>query len=384
MASGEEVPACAHRYLSRLSTLAKLLHGPECLRPSLEVHGGLAYLVHHIGDITAIPGALLSVFASRDKEHTRKARSVRLGSLQCDEQLASKRALLRVYVSASDVEAAPPKCAGANCVAVHSMDEGRAGPPLGKPRGFAAMDAHADWLLDVVPLLKGQDDCAFYKQNVLAQSTPEAPVVVLHRAGRNKGLAYAALVAPNAVSLRAVRLMKSLLRPQDRLAIVHFVQDRTQIKMARDGFLRQFEVRAGTPRRGRMFLAQAATCVSTSAAVQDATRTQIEVLCCERGSQTLVEAVQALVYERAVDVVVLATDTLGQRADAPIASVSVAMLRHLADVSVLVCKANTVGAATSGAGAGAYVLALRAHITGVRVQRTAFNDMRVQRARGST
>lgn len=244
MASGEEVPACAHRYLSRLSTLAKLLHGPECLRPSLEVHGGLAYLVHHMGDITAIPGALLSEFASRDKEHTLKARSVRLGSLQCDEQLASKRALLCVYVSASDVQAAPPKCAGANCVAVHSMDEGRAGPPLGKPRGFAAMDAHADWLLDVVPLLKGQDDCAFYKQNVLAQSTPEAPVVVLHRAGRNKGLAYAALVAPNAVSLRAVHLMKSLLRPQDRLAIVHFVQDRTQIKMARDGFLRQFEVRA--------------------------------------------------------------------------------------------------------------------------------------------
>ena len=58
MASKQEVPACSHRYLSRISTLAQILRGPECLRPSLEVHGGLAYVVHHLGDITAIPGAL--------------------------------------------------------------------------------------------------------------------------------------------------------------------------------------------------------------------------------------------------------------------------------------------------------------------------------------
>ena len=120
------------------------------------------------------------------------------------------------------------------------------------------MAAHAEWLLDVVPLLKGQDDSAFYKQNVLSQSTPEAPVVVLHRAGRSKGLTYAALVAPNAVSLRAVRLLKAMLREQDRLAIVHYVPDRTQIKMAREGFLRQFEVRG----RGDSTPPQACCCRS--------------------------------------------------------------------------------------------------------------------------
>lgn len=77
---------------------------------------------------------------------------------------------------------------------------------------------------------------------MLSVSAPAAPVVLKHRAGLAKGLKYAVLVANNVVSLRAVKLVQSLLRGQDRLFIVHFVRDREEIKAACVGFLHQYEV----------------------------------------------------------------------------------------------------------------------------------------------
>jgi hypothetical protein len=56
MESRARVPACTHRYMFQIGALEKLVRGPELLKPCVEIHGGVAYLVHHLGDITAIPG----------------------------------------------------------------------------------------------------------------------------------------------------------------------------------------------------------------------------------------------------------------------------------------------------------------------------------------
>ena len=52
-----QLPVCTHRYMFQIQELGKLLRGPECLRPCMEVHNGAAYLVHHLGDVTLIPGS---------------------------------------------------------------------------------------------------------------------------------------------------------------------------------------------------------------------------------------------------------------------------------------------------------------------------------------
>jgi hypothetical protein len=79
--------------------------------------------------------------------------------------------------------------------------------------------------------------------------------------------------------------------------------------------------------------------------MQDPTRTSVELVCCERkGGLTFVEAVQHFVHEREVDIVALASDTLGQLDPQPVCSLTLALLRRLRDVNILVCKANSAGA----------------------------------------
>jgi hypothetical protein len=101
-----------------------------------------------------------------------------------------------------------------------------------------------DWLLDVLPLLKSQDSSYYFRKHVLSVSALAAPVVLKHRTGLAKGLKYAVLVANNAASSRAVKLVQCLLREQDRLFILHFVRDREEIKASREGFLLQYEVQS--------------------------------------------------------------------------------------------------------------------------------------------
>jgi hypothetical protein len=50
------VLVCTHRYMFQIEALSEAVRGADVLKPSVEIHGGLAYLVHHLGDITAIPG----------------------------------------------------------------------------------------------------------------------------------------------------------------------------------------------------------------------------------------------------------------------------------------------------------------------------------------
>jgi hypothetical protein len=81
--------------------------------------------------------------------------------------------------------------------------------------------------------------------------------------------------------------------------------------------------------------------------MQDPTRTAVELVCTERSSGlTFVEAVQRFVHEHEIDVAVLATDSVGQRDPQPVCSLTLALLRGLRDVNILVCKANSVGAAS--------------------------------------
>jgi hypothetical protein len=151
--------------------------------------------------------------------------------------------------------------AGANCVAVESTCKGRAGPPLGCPRGAAAFDDDTSWILDVLPFLKSQDNGYFYKKHIATLSAAGAPLVCKHRTGLSKGLIYGMLVSSNAVSVQAAQLLRALLREQDNLFIVHFVQERSQVGGALHGFLKQFEVR-GAGHALRITLAATSQCWS--------------------------------------------------------------------------------------------------------------------------
>jgi hypothetical protein len=254
--------------------------------------------------------------------------------------------------------------AGARCVAVESPVKGREGPPLGLPRGHDGLNGDPTWLLPLVPLMRGQDNAYFSKKHILALSADSAPIVVKHRAGDSQGLVYAMLVAPNNVSVKAALLIKALLRDQDKCLIVHYVQHKSQVDTALNGFMKQYQVLlvflCKDALTFHLFFYSAAVLITSRAVpslhdpaawstllfvvqTQAKNSSQLEVACVARGETPVVDMIQEMVADRALDVLVVPTDTLGQQDKEAVGSLSLMLLRNIRDVSFLIVKANSVG-----------------------------------------
>ena len=248
-AGGIRLPACAHRYMFQLSALTDLVKGPASLKPSVKVVDGLAYLQCHISDVTTIPG--VAETCSRRLLHVASALvflATQLCAACCHCMNESGRVGFRLEATdqpsgALSAAHKHPVRAGARCVAIESTSKARASPPQGQPRGASGVGDDPSWLVDLVPLLRGQDNAYFSRKHIMSLSAEQAPLVVKHRASASQGLSYVLLAADSAVSLKAAALLRALLRDQDKLVVAHFVRQHAQVKPALEGFLRQYQAR---------------------------------------------------------------------------------------------------------------------------------------------
>lgn len=289
-------------------------------------------------------------------------------------------------------------------MAIESSLKGRAGPPLGHPRGASDAAEDPSWLIDLVSLLRSQDNAYFSRKHIMSLSAEHAPLVVKHRASASQGLTYILLAADTAVSLKAAALLRALLRDQDKLIVAHFVRQHAQAKQALDGFMRQYQVlchlgwhawqpaapscqpkvwhvlaafdrigssdadpallnvccttdrsmqsRQTLPSHGKCAYACDAICMCCVAdcalCMQEEVllTKRVELLCESRGDTPLTTMVQDLVSSRSADMLVIPTDTYGQHSSAgkeAVGSMSATLLRNIKDVSLLLVKANSVG-----------------------------------------
>lgn len=134
--------------------------------------------------------------------------------------------------------------AGAKCVAVSAQDPYRVGPPLGAVPSTGTTAEEAAWLVDLVGMLKSQDNSYFYKKQSTALTCKAAPVVVKHRGGQVQSTVICLLVANNPASLKAMALAKQfMITEQHTMLVLHLVQNSAEQRIARTTWLSAFEVR---------------------------------------------------------------------------------------------------------------------------------------------